>query len=187
MKLSKSQRSNIVFLGFILLLIIPQTRTPIQIFLQKGLALFGPSVTQKENQKQLDSYHWKLVDLNGNSYDFRTAEGKVVLINFWATWCPPCIAEMPHLVDLYNDYHNKIEFLFVSNEDQAVIKAFLNKHQYDIPVHQSRSTVPDQLNTTGIPRALLINKEGSIVIDKTGAANWNSDSVRETINRLILE
>jgi len=190
MSKSKSKQnkiSNIIFAVFIVLLIIPQTRQPIQVFLQKGLALFGPAVEAKADQEQLDSYHWKLTDLNGVPYNFTATKGQVVLVNFWATWCPPCIAEMPSLVKLHEDYKDKVQFLFVSNEDQAVIEAFLEKRGFTIPVHQPISAVPQALNTSSIPRTLLISKDGSIVIDKTGASNWNSDTVRETIDKLLLE
>ncbi|MFB9052879.1 redoxin family protein [Formosa undariae] len=188
MSKSKNNKiSNVLFAVFILLLLIPQTRQPIQVFLQKGLALFSPAVEDKSDQERLDTYQWNLTDLNGVSYDFKSAEGKVVLINFWATWCPPCIAEMPSLVKLHDDYKGKIQFLFVSNEDKAVIAAFLKKRGFNLPVHQPVSAVPEALNTSSIPRTLLIGKDGSIVIDKTGASNWNSDTVRETIDKLLLE
>ena len=186
-KSKNSKISNIIFVVFIGLLIIPQTRQPIQVFLQKGLALFGPSVADKSDQEQLDTYQWNLTDLNGVPYDFKSAEGQVVLVNFWATWCPPCIAEMPSLVALHEDYKDKIQFLFVSNEDKADIEAFLEKRAFNIPVHQSISAVPEALNTSSIPRTLLLSKDGSIVIDKTGASNWNSDTVRETVDNLLLE
>lgn len=187
LKSKKNKISNIIFAMFILLLLIPQTRQPIQVFLQKGLALFSPSVKNKSDQKQLDSYQWKLTDLNGIPYDFKSTKGKVVLVNFWATWCPPCIAEMPSLVDLHNDYKDKMEFLFVSNEDKSIIEAFLTKQKFDLQIYQPISVVPEVLKTSSIPRTLLISKKGKIVIDKTGASNWNSDTVRETINTLLLE
>ncbi|WP_299781966.1 redoxin family protein [uncultured Formosa sp.] len=187
LKSKKNKISNIIFGAFLVLLIIPQTRQPIQVFIQKGLALFGPSVEAIENQKQIDSYQWKLIDLDGNSYDFKSAQGKVVLVNFWATWCPPCIAEMPSLVNLHQDYKDKVQFLFVSNEEQKVIESFLKKKGFHIPVHQPISVIPERLNTSTIPRTLLISKAGNIVIDKTGASNWNSDTVRETIDKLLNE
>ncbi|MHA7943464.1 TlpA family protein disulfide reductase [Formosa sp. 3Alg 14/1] len=188
--MSKSKHnkiSNVIFAVFIVLLIIPQTRQPIQVFLQKGLALFAPAVEDKSDQEQLDTYQWKLTDLNGEPYNFTSAKGQVVLINFWATWCPPCIAEMPSLVNLHKDYKDDVQFLFVSNEDKTVINSFLEKREFNIPVHQPISAVPQALNTSSIPRTLLIGRDGSIVIDKTGASNWNSDTVRETIDKLLLE
>lgn len=185
MKLSKSKRNNIIFLVIILLLIIPQTRQPIQVFLQKGLALFSPSVIKEEKRITLTDYSWQLVDENGVAYDFNNAKGKVVFINFWATWCPPCIAEMPGMEKLYRDYKNQVDFLFVSNETQEVISKFKQKNDYDFMVHASLTPHPEQLETTSIPRTFVLDREGHIVIDKTGAADWNSKSVRSVLDGLL--
>lgn len=185
MKLSKSRIKNLIFLVVIALLVIPQTRKPIQVFLNKGLALFGPSVEDSTNLKQVTDYNWKLKSIDGEVLDFNTVKGKVVLINFWATWCPPCIAEMPSMKALYADYKGKIDFIFVSNEDAETINAFLNKNNYSFEVYNPLTKYPDAFNVKGIPRTFLIDTEGNIVIDKTGAANWHSDTVRNTIDNLL--
>lgn len=185
MNISKSQRSNIIFLVIILILIIPQTRQPIQVLLQKGLAMFSPSVIDAEDRIVLTDYNWQLIDENGLGYNFNEAKGKVVFINFWATWCPPCIAEMPSMEKLYQDYKNDIVFLFVSNENQEIISKFKNKNAYEFVVHAAITANPKQLETSSIPRTFVIDKQGQIVIDKTGAADWNSKSVRTLLDDLL--
>lgn len=185
MKITKKQRNNIIFLVLIAILIIPQTRQPIQVLLHKGLALFSPSVVDKEKRIQLTNYDWNLVDENGNGFNFNDAKGKVVLVNFWATWCPPCIAEMPSLEKLYIDYKDDVVFLLVSNEKQEVVSKFKQKNAYDFLVYASVSANPELLEATSIPRTFVIDKEGHIVIDKTGAADWNSDSVRKLLDELL--
>ena len=186
MKITKKQRNNIIFLVFIAILIIPQTRQPIQVLLHKGLALISPSVVNKDKRIKLDNYDWKLIDENENLFDFNTAKGKVVIVNFWATWCPPCIAEMPSLEKLYQDYKDDVVFLLVSNEKQEVISKFKQRNAYDFLVYASVSANPELLETTSIPRTFVIDKEGNIVIDKTGAADWNSDSVRKLLDELLI-
>lgn len=185
MKISKGQRSNIIFLVIILLLVIPQTRQPIQVFLQKGLAMFSPSVIKEDKRITLTDYDWQLVDENGTAYNFNNAKGKVVFINFWATWCPPCIAEMPGMEKLYRDYKNEVDFLFVSNEKQEVISRFKEKNDYEFIVHAALNASPEQLETTSIPRTFVLDQKGHIVIDKTGAADWNSASVRKLLDDLL--
>lgn len=187
MKKPKFSISNIVFVVFIALLIFPQTRTPIQVFLNKGLALFGPSIVKKEKRAQLTDYNWVLTSDAGETYNFNEAKGKVVVINFWATWCPPCIAEMPSFDELYKTYKDEVVFLFVSDEDTQTISSFLSKHDYSFKAHSPKTAAPDAFEVGAIPRTYVIDKNGQIVIDKTGAANWNSEGVRNEIDALIKE
>ncbi|MDU8886118.1 TlpA disulfide reductase family protein [Yeosuana sp. MJ-SS3] len=185
MTVSKSRRNNIIFLIVIALLIIPQTRQPIQIMLHKGLALFSPSVINKKNSEVINNYDWKLKDLDNNQVNLNEYKGQVIFLNLWATWCPPCIAEMPSLQELYHDYNDKIVFLLVTIEETDVIKKFLDKNNYDFDIHQPLSESPEILKSRSIPRTFLIDKEGNILINKSGAANWNSERVRETIDNLL--
>ena len=181
----KISLKNVIFLIVITILIIPQTRQPIQILLHKGLALFSPSVIKDTKQPSLVNYDWKLKDEQGIVFNFEQTKDQVVLVNFWATWCPPCIAEMPSMQSLFNDYKDQVEFVFVSNEDYSVINQFLNKNDYTFKVYNPLTKYPESFDVTNIPRTFLIDKQGHIVIDKTGAANWNSDSVRKTIDDLL--
>ena len=187
MNITKSQRKNLIFLIVIALLIIPQTRLPIQVLLNKGLAIFSPSVIDSEDRKVLDNYNWQLNDLEGKTFDYESTQNKVVLINFWATWCAPCIAEMPSLEKLHNDYKDKIIFLFVSNEDSEIISKFVKKNKYHFKVYRAISEYPKSFDVRSIPRTFLIDKKGNIVIDKTGASNWNSEKVRTVIDKLLAE
>ena len=180
----KLSLKNVIFLIVIAVLIIPQTRQPIQILLHRGLALFSPSIISNEKQSSLVDYSWKLKDDQG-VFNFEETKGQVVLVNFWATWCPPCIAEMPSMQTLYNDYKDTVAFVFVSNEDDAVINRFLNKNDYTFKVYNPLTKYPESFDVTSIPRTFLIDKQGRIVIDKNGAANWNSDAVRKTIDALL--
>jgi len=183
-KSKKGRISNIVFVVILLLLIIPQTRKPIQIALHKGLALISPSVNTEDDSREIHYNSWQLQDIKGNTVNFKDYKGKVVLINFWATWCPPCIAEMPNLEKLHEDYKDKVVFLFVSNEKNKVINTFLTQHKYSFNVFIPLENAPE-FEVSSIPRTLLINKEGKIIIDKEGAANWNSQKVKETLDDLL--
>jgi thiol-disulfide isomerase/thioredoxin len=185
MKLSKSQISNLFFLLVIAILIIPQTRKPIQVFLNKGLALISPSLENSEKLTKLPSYDWKLKDEQVNVFDFESAKGKVVFINFWATWCPPCIAEMPSIQELYNDYQDKVVFLFVTSDWYSEINPFLEKNHYTFKVYRPLDKDSGLFEVPSIPRTFLIDKNGNVIIDESGAANWNSEKVRTTIDELL--
>lgn len=185
MKITKSRRNNIIFLIVIAIFIIPQTRQPIQVFLQRGLALISPSIEKQGNLTKLTNYDWKLKNESGTVFNFEDYKGEVVLINFWATWCPPCIAEMPSMQKLYNNYKGKVEFIFVTTDWYSDINPFLKKNNYTFKVYRPDDGYPDFFNITTIPRTFLIDKEGNVIIDESGAANWNSDTVRKTIDKLL--
>lgn len=185
MKITKSQRNNVILVVIILIMVIPQTRQPLQILLHKGLALFSPSIVEPDKRHRLTNYHWQLVDENGMAYNFNGAKGKVVVVNFWATWCPPCIAEMPSLEKLYHQYKEEVVFLFVSNEEREIISNFKKKNDYDFLVYSSLTSNPELFDTSSIPRTYIIDKEGNIAIDKSGAADWNSDSVKRLLDDLL--
>lgn len=185
MKLKKPKRSDLILLVVIALLLIPQTRKPLQITLNKVIAVFGPSVIKEENRATFTYTNWNLEDLNGNRINFKDLKGEVVLINFWATWCPPCVAELPHIQNLANDYGDKIKIVLVSGENQIKVSTYLNKKDYKLNSYRSLESYPEVLNISSIPRTFLIDKQGKIVIDKTGAANWNSNKVRSLIDDLL--
>ena len=185
MSVLKIKKSNLVFLIALALLIIPQTRQPIQVLLHKGLALMKPVNFNNEKLTKLDNYNWSLKDENNTIYNFEEAKGKVVFINFWATWCPPCIAEMPSIQKLYEDYNNRVQFIFVTNDYFSEINPFLKKNNYSFKVFRPQEAYPDFFNISSIPRTYLIDKEGHVVIDEIGAVNWNSDAVRNKIDNLL--
>ncbi|OUS02575.1 thiol-disulfide oxidoreductase [Flavobacteriales bacterium 33_180_T64] len=189
-KSKKGKIYNLIFIAIFALILIPQTRTPIQVFINKGIALVvKPSVIETSERKSISSYDWELKDISGNDFDFNTTEGKVIVINFWATWCPPCIAEMSSLEALYQNYksNDNVVFLFISSEETAVLYEFLTHRDYSFPVFQSKSNYPKEFNVSAIPRTFILDKNGAIVIDKSGAADWNSERVITTIDKLLLE
>tara|TARA_R110002020_G_scaffold153093_3_gene332238 strand:+ start:1146 stop:1706 length:561 start_codon:yes stop_codon:yes gene_type:complete len=184
MKISRSKWSNILFFILLGLLIFPNTRKPIQIAVNRIFA-FSPSVNTKDERQKINPLQYKLRGMDGSINSLPIAQGDIILLNYWATWCAPCIAEMPSLQKLYDDYADKIKFAFITNEEREVINEFLSKKGYDFPVYLATNTRPEKLMHKSIPTTFLIDKNGTILIKKTGAANWNSDSVRALIDSLL--
>ncbi|WP_196892688.1 TlpA family protein disulfide reductase [Aureivirga marina] len=172
--------TDIILIAFIVLLIIPSTKAKILQIISSS-----PSVESVGERRKLDTYNWNLKGVNEENLNFNQTKEKVVLVNFWATWCPPCIAEMPSLQKLYNDYKDKVQFVFVSNENPEKIKSFLNNKGYDLPIYSSLSRAPKEFESSSIPATFLVDKAGYIVIDKKGSADWNTSKVRKTIDELL--
>ncbi|WP_226294267.1 TlpA family protein disulfide reductase [Aquimarina algicola] len=155
-----------------------------QIFLTRIFS-FSPGVVEVDDRTQVKSYDWKLHGVNTESINFNEAKNKVILVNYWATWCPPCIAEMPSLQELYNDYKDDVVFLFVTTDDDPELNKFMKNKNYNYPIYRSLSEAPKPFDGTSLPTTYLIDKNGTIVIDKIGAADWNSNKVRKTIDDLL--
>jgi thiol-disulfide isomerase/thioredoxin len=179
---------NIIFMAVIALLIIPKTRHNIQIGLHKVLSYINQSsLIDKEDRLVITTSNWKLMSDTNTTLDFEATQGKVVFINFWATWCPPCIAEMPSLQSLYDDYNDDVVFLFVTSDDFEKVNKFKVKNEFNFKTYKPLNKGPEALATSSIPRTFVINKNGEIVIDESGALDWNSEKVRKQLDRLIAE
>ncbi|MCP4883888.1 MAG: TlpA family protein disulfide reductase [Flavobacteriales bacterium] len=136
----------------------------------------------KEDQINLKDYNWQLQGLDEQQVNLESFKGKVIVVNFWATWCPPCIAEMPSFEQLYQDYGEKVVFLFVANDEPERVKIFLEKKDLRIPVFFQTSRAPDEMSSNSLPTTYIINTKGYIVASKVGAADWNSQKVRSLLN-----
>lgn len=180
MKISKKHIANLAFVVIIGLLIYPPTK----VYLIR-LISFSPSVNKVENQYKITSEDWKLKGINTKNVNFKTVNNKVVFVSFWATWCPPCVAEMPSMKALFNDYKDKVMFLFVTNEDWNTVATFYEKNNYDFPTYNQLTNAPKELQSSTIPATFILSKDKKIVIDKRGAANWNSSSTRRLIDDLL--
>ncbi len=184
MKFIKKNWSNILFFAVMALLIIPQTRMPIQVFVQR-LISFSPSETKEDDRKIITDFNWSLTSINSEEINFSRSKNKVVLINFWATWCPPCAAEMPSLQKLYNVYGEKVDFYFITSEEPARVQKFMAKNNYNFPVFLQRNQSPKELESSALPTTFVISKSGEIVIEEEGAADWNSNSTKKIIDGLL--
>lgn len=173
-----------MFFAFLALLIIPQTRMPIQVFVQR-LISFSPSETAETKRVTLEDYSWNLKELHAGDVNFSRSKGKVAIVNFWATWCPPCVAEMPSFQKLYDTYGDKVDFYFVTSEKPEKVVGFMAKNGYSLPVFLQNYEAPKQLQSNALPTTYVISKTGEIVIDEEGAADWNSKKTRALLEQLL--
>jgi len=115
-------------------------------------------------------------------------KGKVVFINFWASWCPPCRAELPDLEELYQKLKddNRFVFLFM-NEDEDKNKAiqYLEKNHFTMPLHYTAGNVSNEIFSGSLPTTVVLNKEGKIVLKHQGMAGYNSENFIRQLKELL--
>jgi len=187
MRLTKARIINILIILCLALYLFTPLGFHISVYMNR-LFSFNPTPVEEREQQVLVDYNWKLRDLEDNTFNLEKHKGKVVFINFWATWCPPCVAEMPDLQKLYGDYGDRVSFMFVARDQKGKVSKFLNKKGYNsLPVYYESGFTPKILFNTGLPTTYIIDKKGSIVVAKTGSAAWNSDETRALLDALLME
>lgn len=111
--------------------------------------------------------NFTLMGLDGRAWTLRGLRGRVVLVNFWATWCPPCRKEMPDLDALYKKFKDQgFIVLAISDEQPDTVRSFLAKHKVSYPVLLDPSDVVHQrFNVDGIPKSYLYDRDGTFVAE----------------------
>jgi len=106
-----------------------------------------------------------LTDLDGRAWTLQSLHGKVVLVNFWATWCPPCRKEMPDLEVLYNQFKDQgFVVLAISDEDKAKVQSFIAAHRTTYPILLDPGRKVNELfQVEGIPKSFVYNRDGRLV------------------------
>ncbi len=179
---------DIFFYTLLLLIIIPGTRTKV-VSTIKRLTLIPPLGLNATTGVEISSgdYQWSFQDMNKKTVSLEQLKGNVIFLNFWATWCPPCIAEMPSIQKLHESYGDKIKMILISQEDPETIKAFLEKNQYSMPTYILTGPIPEIFQSKSIPSTFLISPEGQLILKKKGAAKWNSKKVTKLLDKMIAE
>jgi len=180
----KKRKWDIVFVVFILLMLIPSVRMPVMSFVQRLFA-GAPSEIALEKQKTISSLDWILYDLDGKENNFSASHGKITVVNLWATWCPPCVAEMPSLQKLYDKYEDQLAFYFVSNEKPETLERFLKAKNYSFPVYNPASNYPREFDSNSLPTTYVLDQSGKIIMEEVGAHDWFSQSFQDRIDELL--
>jgi len=132
---------------------------------------------------------FSLKDLTGKKVEIKDYKGKIIFLNFWATWCVPCKEEMPSLEVLHERFKGeKFVLLTVSvdYEGLKVVHGFLDKHSYTFPVLlDPNGETLDLFEVKGIPTTFIIDKKGRIIGRALGPRDWRSPEVFSLVNLLV--
>lgn len=138
--------------------------------------------------KRTPAPNFTLKDLHGNSVNLRDLRGKVVFLNFWATWCPPCRLEMPTMEGLHQEFRPQGLVILAVNfrEGPKDVQAFLREHKLTF------TTLPDAegkafeiYQAWSLPTTYLINRSGELVGKVVGYRDWHSNLARTLFHQLL--
>jgi len=126
----------------------------------------------------------RLTDLAGNAIDVTQFKNKTVLINFWATWCKPCLQEMPSLANAQNQLKDEpIVFLFASNETLQRITRFKDKQKFEFNYLHLNNL--EALNIQALPTTFIFDQNGDLKFSEAGFRDWTSSESIEIITKII--
>lgn len=175
----KKHYFNMLLLCFVLLMVfVPSAKA----FMLRGLmeiGLFKPGTSAVTAEQRVapaaDLSGIRFKDINGKIVDLGNLKGKVVFLNFWATWCPPCLAEMPSIQKLYTQFAADPDFVFLLVDADSKLpeaQQFMQKKKYSMPVYEVASNIPEQLFKGSLPTTIVFDKKGRISFNEEGAANY---------------
>jgi thiol-disulfide isomerase/thioredoxin len=132
----------------------------------------------------LFEYEGLFKDLDGNLVQLEDYKGKVVFINFWASWCRPCRSEMPYISGLYEKLKETegIEFLLINLDSEfEEAKNYLSGKGYKIPVIYSPNELVGSLKPNSLPTTMVVNPDGKIIFYQEGMSNFDTQEFRDLL------
>ncbi len=179
-----------VYTLLLILFILSFFMTPLGDFGKSWLMrLFAspPDIITIENQEQLSSYDWRLMDANGDYFNFERSKGKVAFVDFWATWHTPSAAELRDIQKLYNKFSGKVDFYVVTNEERFPVEEFMEKKDYSFPITFRSMDEPSPLEIPDPSGTYLIDKTGGIVVKSKEMKDWYNEEVTQLLDSLVLK
>ncbi len=145
---------------------------------------------REDNQAKPATENFSVRDEAGRVINTADLKGKVVFMNFWASWCPPCRAEFPSIQKFYDRYKDRedVVFLTVNLDDQAAAgRKYLDKQNYSLPLLVPASEIPQAFYTGSLPTTVVLDKNGAIRLHHTGMADYSKESFYKKIEAMLAE
>ncbi|MFD0976003.1 TlpA family protein disulfide reductase [Salinimicrobium gaetbulicola] len=196
--MNKKLKKNLIEYGIIgavfIMLFVTGLHTEVFGFLQRGIlatGLMNPNTEEKAEVAATTPAKGAILDLNlvnskGEQVNMKQFKGKVIFLNFWATWCPPCIAEMPGIHNLYKEVKDdNVEFIMLSvDQDFEKAKKFKKNKGYEFEIYQATDPIPQMYSTRNIPTTYVIDYEGNIALTHLGMGNFDTNDFKQFLKNL---
>lgn len=148
-------------------------------FLQRGILETGIMQPDISETSRMADYDFHIIDENGKTIDFSEFQGKTVFMNIWATWCPPCIAEMPDINDLYKKIGTNVQFVMISvDDDPNIAHKFIDRKGFEFPVYFLKYGLPQAYASSAIPSTYVLSPAGQIVVEEHGLSKYDTEEFR---------
>ncbi len=164
--------------------------TPVGTYL-KGLMEDDTYLAGNKSDLSNSDYDIDLIGHNGaqntNLIDFKNS-GEVVFLNYWGSWCPPCVEEMPSIQKLFEAKKQKVKFVLIAIQDKPkTFNAFLQKNSYTMPVFEPNSPISNKMMPLVFPTTYILNKKGEVVLKENKTRDWNDKEINDLLDKLIAE
>ncbi len=191
----RSNWSTVIFtIAFIILLVSPDAKA----WLMRQAASTG-LLNSKISEPKTKNTHtvpsasytdFTLKDEAGTMVNVSDLKGKVVFINFWASWCPPCRAEFPSIQKFFEKYRSNSNMVFLTinlDDDLALGKSYLKEKSFTVPFLTPGSSIPKEIYDGSLPTTVVLDKNGEIRFHHTGVADYSKDSFYDQMDQLLKE
>ena len=146
-------------------------------------------VEGEKKEKSSAASDFKLKDLGGNEVSLSQFRGKVVFLNFWATWCPPCRTEMPSIEKLHRKYGGKdfvVLAVAIDTKGAEIVRPYIDEKGFTFVVLvDAKAETADSYDVFGVPMTFVIGRDGKILNRVQGGADWFSEESQQYFEELI--
>lgn len=196
--MNKKLKKNLIEYGIIgavfITLFATGLHTEVFGFLQRGIlatGLMNPDTEEKAEIAATTPSKRAVLDLNlinskGERVNMKQFEGKAIFLNFWATWCPPCVAEMPGINNLYQEVKDdNVEFIMLSvDQDFEKARKFRKKKGYEFEIYQIAGPIPQMYSSNSIPTTYVIDAEGNLALTHLGMGDFDTKDFKQFLKEL---
>ncbi len=191
----RKNRGELLFFSAFALVMTTGLRQPMLSTLQRGLLATGLwratppaplAATAQFASERTYPLNLPLTTLDGRPANLSQFRGKVVLVNLWASWCPPCLAEMPGLQALYQKVDtSKVAFVLISlDANQNKARALLKRKHYTMPVFFPAAELPEPFQTSSIPYTVVLTPDGRVADRHSGMADYDTPEFKVALEKL---
>ena len=125
---------------------------------------------------------FSLPDLNGHQFEIKSLKGKVIVLNFWATWCAPCVEEFPSLIQMVKTFGGSVALVTVAADEhkediQRFIQALKLENKNWVSLWDPQLVVAKQFGTQKLPETFILDRQFKVVKKVVNSVDWNSDAV----------